>query len=60
MIAVAAASNWDLFTMVTWDIGDPFRLTPSIRKENHRFGRWREGRTRRPLTLETNHHGGLE
>jgi hypothetical protein len=33
LIAVAAASNWDLFTMVTCDIGNPFHLTPSIRKE---------------------------
>jgi hypothetical protein len=28
----AAASNWDLFTMVNCDIGSPFHLTPSIRE----------------------------
>jgi hypothetical protein len=33
VIAVAAASNWDLFTMVSCDIGNPFHLNPAIRKE---------------------------
>jgi hypothetical protein len=33
VIAVAAASNWDLLTIVVCDIGNPFHLTPSIRKE---------------------------
>jgi hypothetical protein len=33
VIAVAAASNWDLFTTVNCDIGNPFHLTPAIRKE---------------------------
>jgi hypothetical protein len=60
VIAVAAASNWDLFTMINCDIGSPFHLTPSIRKENDLFGRWRENRTRRPLTLGTDHQGDLE
>ena len=60
VIAVAAASNGDLFTLVNCDIGNPFHLTPSIRKENDLFGRWRENRTRRPLTLKSYHEGGLE
>src|ERR1700738_4413028 len=33
VIAVAAASNWGLVTTVNCDIGNPFHLTPAIRKE---------------------------
>jgi hypothetical protein len=33
LIAVAAASNWDLFTLVNCDIGNPFLPHASIRKE---------------------------
>jgi hypothetical protein len=57
--AVAAASNWDLFTLVNCDIGNPFHLTTNPRGSDL-FGRWRENRTRRPLTLESYHEGDLE
>jgi hypothetical protein len=39
VIAVAAASNWALFTLVSCDIGSPFRLTINPRGSDL-FGRW--------------------
>jgi hypothetical protein len=59
LIAVAAASNWDLFTMIACDIGNPFHLTHQSAR-NDLFGRWRENRTGGPPTLRTDHQGGLE